>query len=256
MYLKCFLYDEYFSILDINYKQLNFFAMKRYKKILFWGLVAVVGAFSVVSCDDGEDEDGGVVTQDTQQTDNPLVSDGENSSSTELQGVSGDFAKEITAAFDYINKIRQNPSAYSSELGVDLSYVEERPALNWNENLAKAAQAKAEDMAANNYFSHTDLQGYGMNIKINEAGYTLESSWYSDVSANYFENISAGIGTGLGVVKQLVVDAGTNPPGHRNSLLGIGDFYSGNVDIGIGVGYNSNSTYKYYWSILVARHSW
>ena len=45
-----------------------------------------------------------------------------------------------------INKVRKNPSAYSSAMGVDLSGVKKRDTLTWNEILAKVAQAKAEDI--------------------------------------------------------------------------------------------------------------
>lgn len=210
--------------------------MKNYKKLLALFLAATFFTTFTLACSDDDDDDNGT----------------ENSTSQ----TNSQNSAEISAAFDYINKIRSNPASYSDKIGVDLSYVEARAALNWDENLAKAAQEKAEDMANNNYFSHVDQKGYGMNYKINAAGYALEESWYSDISSNYFENICAGKSTGVSMVEMLVLDEGTNPPGHRNSLLGIGDFYKNNVDIGIGLAYNANSTYKYYWSILVARHSW
>ena len=232
--------------------------MKNYKKLLALFLAATFFTTFTLACSDDDDDDNG--TENSTSQTNSQNSSGDNQTSdnqsVELTNVPEQYSKEITAAFDYINKIRSNPASYSDKIGVDLSYVEARAALNWDENLAKAAQEKAEDMANNNYFSHVDQNGYGMNYKINAAGYALEESWYSDISSNYFENICAGKSTGVSMVEMLVLDEGTNPPGHRNSLLGIGDFYKNNVDIGIGLAYNANSTYKYYWSILVARHSW
>lgn len=163
---------------------------------------------------------------------------------------------EAKKAFNLINDIRKNPSAYSTEMGVDLSGVQTRVALNWDNALAKVAQDKAEDMANNNYFSHTDLNGYGVNYYIYEAGYDIPESWRKNKSDNYFENIAAGNSTAEATVKQLVYDSGADnsSAGHRASLLGISNWCSNCTDIGIGYAYNANSTYKHYWSIIIAKH--
>jgi uncharacterized protein YkwD len=214
--------------------------MKNYKTLFVSMLLTISACF--YGCDELTDDE---------------AKDNSENTTEETQDKSDEKVQsEIQTAVDYINKVRKNPASFSQEIGADLSYVETRAALNWDSKLAKAAQAKAEDMANNNYFSHTDLKGCGMNIKIYEAGYELESSWYSDPSANYFENIAAGTKGGIETVKMLILDKNSSTTGHRNSLLGIGDFYSDNTDIGIGYAYNPNSTYKYYWSILVARHKW
>ncbi len=165
---------------------------------------------------------------------------------------------EAQKAASLINEIRKNPSAYSSQMGVDLSGVAARPALNWNSALAKVAQAKAEDMANNNYFSHTDRDGYGVNYYMFKAGYDMPEKWYSDKSNNYFENIAAGNATAEAMVKQLVYDSGKDnvSAGHRSSLLGISDWNSSCIDIGIGYAYDANSTYGHYWSVIIAKHSY
>lgn len=165
---------------------------------------------------------------------------------------------EAKKAASLINDVRANPSAYSSQMGVDLSGVKVRPALNWNDALAKVAQAKAVDMADNNYFSHTDLNGYGVNYFMHEAGYDMPAAWYSNKANNYFENIAAGNATAEAMVKQLIYDSGSDnsSAGHRSSLLGISDWNSSCIDIGIGYAYNANSTYKYYWSVIIAKHSY
>ncbi len=165
---------------------------------------------------------------------------------------------EVQKAYALINKVRKNPSAYSSAMGVDLSGVKKRDTLTWNEILAKVAQAKAEDMANNNYFSHTDLSGYGINYYVNKAGYEIPAKWYADKTTNYFENIAAGYSTGEATVKQLIYDKGANnaSAGHRASLLGMTDWTSNCYDIGIGFAYNKNSKYRYYWSIIIAKHNY
>ena len=96
---------------------------------------------------------------------------------------------EAMKAASLINEIRKNPSAYSSQMGVDLSGVAARPALIWNSALAKVAQTKAEDMAKNNYFSHVDLNGYGVNYFMHEAGYDMPEAWYKDKKSSYFYTI-------------------------------------------------------------------
>ena len=163
---------------------------------------------------------------------------------------------EAKKAFNLINDIRKDPSAYSSQMGVDLSGVQARNALNWDDALAKVAQEKAEDMANNNYFSHTDLNGYGVNYFMYEAGYDIPESWRKNKSDNYFENIAAGNSTAEATIKQLVYDGGADnsSAGHRASLLGISNWCSNCTDIGIGFAYNDKSTYKYYWSIIIAKH--
>ncbi len=165
---------------------------------------------------------------------------------------------EAKKACSLINDIRKNPDAYSSQMGVDLSAVSARTALTWNEALAKVAQAKAEDMANKDYFSHTDLEDYGVNYFIYKAGYEIPASWYSDKSSNYFENIAAGNATAEAMVKQLVYDGGRDnkSAGHRSSLLGISDWNSTCTDIGIGYAYNAGSTYKHYWSVIIAKHGY
>ena len=166
--------------------------------------------------------------------------------------------EEILKAYSLINSVRKNPSAYSSTMGVDLSGVAPRDSLNWNEILAKVAQTKANDMATNDYFSHTDLNGYVINYYVNKAGYEIPAKWYADKTTNYFENIAAGYSTGEATVKQLIYDKGANnaSAGHRASLLGMTDWTSNCYDIGIGFAYNKNSKYRYYWSIIIAKHNY
>lgn len=164
---------------------------------------------------------------------------------------------ELKAAFDYLNAVRANPAAYSEEIGVDLSGVEARPALVWNETLAKVAKEKADDMAARNYFAHVNPEGYGMNFFINKAGYTLDPDWVKDVSKNFFESLSAGVEGGKAFIIQLIND-GDLPnaqAGHRQHLLSMDNFWKSCVDIGIGQSYNENTTYQWYTCVIIAKHT-
>lgn len=45
------------------------------------------------------------------------------------------------------------------------------PALRWNSQLQQSATGHSRDMAANNYFSHTGLDGLGVDKRVEAAGY-------------------------------------------------------------------------------------
>ncbi|MRT92804.1 CAP domain-containing protein [Ancylomarina sp. 16SWW S1-10-2] len=159
-------------------------------------------------------------------------------------------------AFDYLNRVRNKPSAYSDELGVDLSTVEKRDKLIWSEELAKAAYEKAKDMAERDYFAHTDPDGYGMNHKIDAAGFSLADYLLKSKTANNFESIAAGTNrnTGKIMIQQLIIDKGVSSLGHRKHLLGITDFWADAEYCGIGFYKKLGSAYTYYMCVLIAKH--
>ncbi|MCH0560322.1 sigma-70 family RNA polymerase sigma factor [Streptomyces sp. MUM 16J] len=85
-----------------------------------------------------------------------------------------------------------------------------------NAQLEKAAQAHSDDMAARNFFDHTNPDGAGPGDRITAAGY----HW-----STYGENIARGQQT-----PQSVMDAWMNSPGHRANILNCAF-----KDIGVGV---------------------
>jgi uncharacterized protein YkwD len=161
--------------------------------------------------------------------------------------------EEAKKAVDYLNKIRQNPAAYSSELGVDLSKVEPMQALEANPILMKVAEERAKDLIENHYFSHINKKGEGINILIHRAGYTLAPEMIKNKDANYFESISAGMPTGIEHINNLLIDEGINPPGHRIHLLGMNAFYAECRDIGIGFAEDPKSEFRYYMVVIIAK---
>lgn len=90
------------------------------------------------------------------------------------------------------------------------------PPLALNSALGQAAQAHAEDMAANDYFSHTGLDGSTVGVRATAAGYD-----WSTVG----ENIAFGATTAA-----QVMDLWMNSSGHRANIL-----HSAFSEIGIGV---------------------
>ena len=165
----------------------------------------------------------------------------------------------VKEAFLYLNKVRANPSLYSKEVGVSLSGIKARHALKWNDTLAMVAQAKAEDLARNNYFDHVDPLGYGLNYYVSKAGYKLPQGWLDEPFANYVESLAAGSTNPKEGILQLLND-GEEPDhdkaGHRIHLLGIDEFFGKGVDVGIGWVNDPKSEYNTYMVVVIARHTW
>lgn len=170
-------------------------------------------------------------------------------SGTEKTVLLTDPARE---ALEYLNKVRANPASYSKALNVNLNSIKPSPALIWDDVLAQEAQRKAADMATNNYFAHVDKKGYGMNYYVHKAGYTLPQNWLKNKAENYVESLGATTEGPNDFIDQLIIDKGVPDLGHRKHLLSVGEFFSKNTHVGIGIAYNPNSIYKYYCCILIA----
>ncbi len=103
------------------------------------------------------------------------------------------------------------------------------PPLQDDSRLHAAALGHSEDMALNDYFSHTSLDNRNPGDRITQAGY----AW-----STYGENIAAGYST-----PTAVVEGWMNSAGHRANIL-----RSGFCDIGVGLAYSAASRYGYYWT--------
>ncbi|MFD4154784.1 CAP domain-containing protein, partial [Streptomyces hydrogenans] len=89
-------------------------------------------------------------------------------------------------------------------------------ALTANATLARAAQGHSDDMAARDFFDHTNPDGDGPGERVTAAGYP----W-----STYGENIAMGQTT-----PEQVMEAWMNSPGHRANILNC-DF----KELGVGV---------------------
>ena len=103
------------------------------------------------------------------------------------------------------------------------------PPLQVDSRLHAAALGHSEDMALNDYFSHTSQDNRNPGDRITQAGY----AWNT-----YGENIAAGYST-----PSAVVEGWMNSPGHRANIL-----RSSFCDIGVGLAYSAASRYGYYWT--------
>lgn len=164
---------------------------------------------------------------------------------------------EAQKAFALLQQIRANPNQYAQALRYPANLKVSKIVLKWNDTLAKAAEQKAMDMARRNYFSHTDKEGYGMNYHINQAGYKLNPDWIKNKKANNFESIAYNSDGGEDAIRNLIIDADSPEKGHRQHLLGLGDWYSSMTHIGIGYA-EVKGTYgtETYMSVLIAKHNW
>ncbi len=102
------------------------------------------------------------------------------------------------------------------------------PALHWNEQLAEMAQAHSDDMAENNYMSHTDSSGMDPGDRIRASGIKWRMIG---------ENVDGGLRDPFAAAD----DWFRSVKGHREEILG--EEYT---DIGIGFAYRSGTKYGIY----------
>ncbi|GAB4542542.1 MAG: hypothetical protein Fur002_12970 [Anaerolineales bacterium] len=108
------------------------------------------------------------------------------------------------------------------------------PALAYSSQLTAAAQLHSADMACNNYFSHTGLDGSSVADRVSQQGYV-----WSYVG----ENIAAGYST-----PKDAVNGWMNSPGHKANILS-----PNYTEIGLGYAYGRASAYGMYWTAVFAK---
>lgn len=102
-------------------------------------------------------------------------------------------------------------------------------ALYMHPQLRDAARAHSQDMATQDYFSHTSLDGRTFADRIRGAGYT---------ASPIGENIGAGYAS-----PQAVVAGWMSSPGHCVNIMS-----ASYRALGVGYAYTSGSTYRHYWT--------
>ncbi len=113
--------------------------------------------------------------------------------------------------------------------------------LIWDEDLARAARYHACDLATQNYFQHNTYDS--INGKLVEIGGTFERirKFYTKGFVNS-ENLAAGNRSAEHTYNQWY-----NSPGHYSNM-----FNAASKKVGIGVFYDENSSYGYYWAFCTA----
>lgn len=164
--------------------------------------------------------------------------------------------EEARKAYEYLLAIRKNPQEYYKKLQFSKNTPVSKVVLKWNDTLSKVAEERALDMAKRNYFSHVNPDKVAVNYLLHQAGYSLPASWYKNKRDNYFESISAGTYSGIEGIDNLIIDISDREKGHRKHLMGIGEFNSNLVDIGIGFAWSDKSNYQSYMCVIIAKHTW
>ena len=108
--------------------------------------------------------------------------------------------------------------------------------LIWEEDLARAARYHAFDMANQDYFSHASFDKKGDRHYMVGLTFDRIKKFYAKGFVNS-ENIAAGNEGAQGTYKQWY-----NSKGHYENM-----FNAKSKKVGIGVCYDENSTYGYYW---------
>ncbi|MSP59073.1 MAG: CAP domain-containing protein [Myxococcales bacterium] len=95
--------------------------------------------------------------------------------------------------------------------------------------LRKSARLHSQDMATQNYFSHTSLDGRSPFTRMKAAGF---------MGGTMGENIAAGNPTAAQTMTQWM-----NSPGHCENIMQPGYHF-----LGVGYALGNNSQYKHYWT--------
>jgi uncharacterized protein YkwD len=153
---------------------------------------------------------------------NPLVSssDGDSTSSC-------DITQDQQEMLNQVNRARGSSRSCGDDV---MPAVAE---LSWNCQLRNAAQAHSNDMASNNFFSHTGSDGLSVGDRVTASEY----SWSS-----VGENIAAGQTT----ITQ-VMTGWLNSPGHCRNIMA-----ARSTEFGSAVVTTTAADYSHYWTQVFA----
>lgn len=141
----------------------------------------------------------------------------------------------------------QNDIAYALfEIAVN-DPGQQRKDMHWNDKLARVAQAYAERMAREGFFSHTDPQGKGANWRVRQGGYRLPDWYGTALHANNVESLSGGHTTA-----ESAWNGWLRSPDHRIHVLGEISIYAEQSQVGVGHFELKGSRYRHYWVFLSA----
>ena len=96
-----------------------------------------------------------------------------------------------------------------------------------NKILMDVAKQRTEDMFERKYIAHTNLDGYGPNLLVNKAGYTLPNHYMVEDSSNHIESLSGGHKTAYTIFNGFL-----NSPGHKKHILGQSEHFASQTNYG------------------------
>ena len=127
-----------------------------------------------------------------------------------------------------LNQARWSPEAVTAAAGLAPGTFLPQPPLAINANLAASAQARSNDMAANDYFGHqSPFTGDWPNEAARASGYDLPGWWPDE--ANSIESLHRGSPDPVRVLQSFI-----ESPNHRNHVMGQG-WFAFHQEIGVGL---------------------
>lgn len=139
-----------------------------------------------------------------------------------------------------LNNLRSTPTFCPNENGGQGVQHPARPALALNQLLANASQTHSNDMATNNFLSHTGSDGSNFSARAFAAGYNPDYP-QSPAPLPRWETLAAGSSTVGGAISQWVGSA----TGHCSALMS-----SSSDEMGGACSQDVNSQYSNYWTIV------
>ena len=167
-------------------------------------------------------------------------SDEKNDTGKENTEVTANIDEEVKKVFNLTNSFRTGKEAFylNEDNSSTTNLVGKLGKLTLDEDLCKAAQIRANEIVSK--FSHTRPNGLKCFTVLIELSIS-----YSAVG----ENIAAGNKSGEKTFLQWKEDNEKySGQGHRRNMLG-----KNFTRIGIAYAYDANSTYKYYWAMILAK---
>ncbi len=127
-----------------------------------------------------------------------------------------------------LNRARWSPEAITAAAGLGRGTFLPQPPLAINLDLAASAQARSDDMAAHDYFSHrSPATGLWPNQVARANGYELPGWWPDE--ANNIESLHWGSPDPARVLQSFI-----ESPNHRNHVMGQG-WFGTHREIGVGL---------------------
>ena len=153
--------------------------------------------------------------------------------------IEANIDEKVKECFSLVNEFRTGSEAFywNQDNTTKTSLVGQLGNLTLDSDLCKAAQIRANEIVSN--FSHTRPDGTSC--------YTVFTELSISASAKG-ENIAAGNQSGEKTFLQWKEDdKDYSGQGHRRNMLG-----KNFTKVGIAYAYDANSTYKYYWAMVLS----
>lgn len=194
------------------------------KKIVYFSLITFFLSFSFISCDEEAIED--LIADSLAALDSTDIVNTDSTSNTTGEGTVTSTLEVNLDKTQILNLVNEHRAAGTDCKSRDNDAMGD---LVWNDELAKAALDHSIDMATNNYFSHTGLNGSNFSERARAAGYTGGLGG---------ENIARGQRT-----EESVIQAWMDSDGHCKNIMN-----SGFKEIGIARSETGN-----YWTMVLGR---